>query len=508
MRTNVLTCVLRSWGLWGCILTSGCTASADDVHPPQDQLFFPTGLAVAPDGSVLFAANSNSELQYDSGSISVIDLDAVEAVINAWSPIPNPACNVPLPPGMPPRTYCMPNAGPCGAGPDHPKSGPDPNHRETLICDPSPAPKGAGFLRKDAGVRIGNFATDIAVQNFGDKVRVVAPTRGDPSIAWADYDVKTGILSCTGSGTFALCDDAHRLANVASDPDLPPIPEEPFGVFADPGPPGQDNTYPDGFAVVTHLTTGAVTLINSPGNGNAQVADVKYNQFALDPTTGLRGATGVAGRPQGVDGEIVYVGSRSEARIQTFTVGRPVNNTPPYLLANDFFFLDAVGTSTGGSTDTRGMQFSQSGDRMYVVNRSPPTLQIFDTSIGPSGFPRNAAIGASDICRQASTLAVLDAGAGERAYVTCFQDGQIYVVDPNGASQVEDIITVGRGPYSVVAATYQAKSPPGDPRPVTMARSLLFVSNFLEDTIAVIDVTPTLATQNRVVLRIGQPRTP
>jgi YVTN family beta-propeller protein len=150
------------------------------------------------------------------------------------------------------------------------------------------------------------------------------------------------------------------------------------------------------------------------------------------------------------------------------------------------------------------MQFSQSGDRMYVVNRSPPSLQIFDTSIGPSGFPRNAAIGASDICREASTLAVLDAGAGagERAYVTCFQDGEIYVVDPNGSSQVEDIITVGRGPYSVVAAQYAVTLPP------TNLRSLLFVSNFLEDTIAVIDVTPTLATQNRVVLRIGHPRTP
>jgi len=508
MRTNVLTCALRSWGLWGCILTSACTASAADVHPPQDRLFFPTGLAVAPDGSVLFAANSNSELRYDSGAISVIDLGTVESVIDAWSPIPNPACNVISPPA-----FCKPDAGTCKS---------DPDHRETLVCD------AVKFLRADAGVRIGNFATDLAVQDFsyldkdGNKVvkaRVVVPTRGDPSIAWADFDGEN--LSCTaGSTRFPLCDDAHRLANVGSDPDSPPIPEEPFGVFADPGPPGQDKTYPNGFAVMTHLTTGAVTLINSPGNADPQVkdapqvevADVKNNLFAID-ATGLRGATGVAGRKQGVDGEIVYVGSRSDARIQTFTVGRPVNNTPPYLLVDDFFFLDAVGASSGGSTDTRGMQFSQSGDRMYVVNRRPPTLQIFDTSIGPSGFPRNAATGASDICREASTLAVLDAGAGERAYVTCFQDGEIYVVDPNGSSQVEDIITVGRGPYSVVAATYQAKSPPGDPAPgasapVTMSRSLLFVSNYLEDTIAVVDVTPTLATRNRVVLRIGQPRAP
>jgi hypothetical protein len=36
----------------------------------------------------------------------------------------------------------------------------------------------------------------------------------------------------------------------------------------------------------------------------------------------------------------------------------------------------------------------------------------------------------------------------------------------------------------------------------------LFVSNFLEDTIAVIDIDPNSATRHRVVLRIGTPRAP
>jgi hypothetical protein len=297
--------------------------------------------------------------------------------------------------------------------------------------------------------------------------------------------------------------------------------EEPFGVFADAGPAGTDGTYAHGFAVVTHLTSGAVTLIDSPGNGDAHIADTELGVFAAD-VNGFRGATGVAGRTPGVDGDIIYVGSRSEDRIQTFTVGRPVNNAPPYLLPSDFFFLDAVGSNTGGSTDTRGMQFSPAvdpltkvplGDRLYVVNRRPPSLQIFDTSLDESGFPRNVASGASDICRQASTVTVFDADPdadpdpdpdpddreGERAYVTCFQDGQVYVVDPRGQSQVEDIITVGRGPYAVVGATL-----PAIPEPL----SLLFVSNFLEDTIAVIDVTPTSPNRNRVVLRIGTPRAP
>ena len=481
MRTAALTCVSRPGGivaflaaLGGCVLVSACTASAEDVRPPEDQLFFPSGLAVYPRGNVLFVANANSELRYDSGSIGVIDLKKVQNLIDRASD---------------PTTADL--LGSCSE---------DPDHRETLNCE-----QAGDFLTKGAGVRIGNFATDIALQDFETKVRLIVPTRGDPSIAWADYVDER--LTCTsGSAGFSLCDDAHRLATLQNDPANPPIPDEPFGVFADAGPAGADGSYDHGFAMVTHLTDSAVTLIDSPANGDAQIADVRRNLFAADPTTGLRGATGIAGRLQGVDNDaIVYVGSRTEDRIQTFTIGRPANNALPYLLPSEFFFLDVVGGNpgVGGSTDTRGMQFSPTGDRLYVVNRRPPSLSIIDTSIAPGqGTPSNVSSGASDICRQASTIKVFGAGEDERAYITCFQDGQIYVVDPRGQSQVEDIITVGRGPYSVTALTYPSTVPK------LPQRSLLFVSNFLEDTIAVVDVTPTSATRNRVVLRIGKPRAP
>ena len=102
-------------------------------------------------------------------------------------------------------------------------------------------------------------------------------------------------------------------------------------------------------------------------------------------------------------------------------------------------------------------------------------------------------IGGTDICRQASELAIMDPGDGERAYVTCFQDGQLYIIDPRGLSMVEDIVLVGRGPYSVVASLSHKK---------------VYVTNFLEDTIAVIDVSPTSKFRNRVVLRIGDVRAP
>lgn len=437
-------------------LVSGCTADSSEVRPDPDELFFPTGVVVAPDESVAFVTNANSELRFDSGAVQVFDLQVIDDVIRAWN-----------------TTGEFPLGDQNGDGEDDCEQ--DPDHSETLTCDEFL------FMRPGAGVRIGNFATDIALQDLmNGAYRVVVPTRGDPSIAWADWNGER--LLCGGSTDFSLCDDTHRLSYVHDDASLSGIPEEPFGVYADSA--GE-------FAVVTHLTSGAVTLIDSPRDGgNVQIADVLTGIFAADPTNGLRGATGVVGRPGSGPG-IVYVGSRTEDRIQTFTVGRPINDAPPFLLPGNWFFLDAVGGNTGSSNDTRGMTFSPDGERLYLVNRRPPSLQVFDTSLSPTGFPKNEAIGATDICRQASTVTVGGSGDGERAYVSCFQDGQIYVVDPRGSVTVEDIVLVGRGPYAVAAAR---------------TRNKVFVTNFLEDTIAVVDTQPGSPTLNRVVLRIGKAR--
>jgi YVTN family beta-propeller protein len=447
MRTAAASCASLALGF----LFAACTASGEDVRPPQDQLFFPSGLAAArqtDSAGVLFVANSNSELRYDSGAISVIDLGSIEQVLEPWLADRAP--------------------GSCT---------PDLDHRETLVCDESL------FINRGASVRIGNFATDIAVQDFSSQgvtqLRVIVPTRGDPSITWADYDGAR--LSCaSGTAAFAVCDAAHRLSTVRNDPNLP-ILDEPFAVFADAA---------NGFAVVTHLVDGAVTLIDAPREGFVQLSDVVRGIFLSDPAVSP-GATGVVGRAPGSPNNIVYVGSRTENRIQTFTVGRPVNEAAPYLLPGNYLLLDGVGAFSGNSFETRGMQFSPDGNRLYVTNRRPPTLQVIDTSLSPGGFPRNVPAGASDICRQASNLVVVDADDGERVYVTCFQDGEVYVIDARGQTQVEDIVTVGRGPYAIVASPDKKR---------------LFVSNFLEDTIAVIDIDPTSNFRNRVVLRIGEPR--
>jgi YVTN family beta-propeller protein len=462
----------------------GCTASAEEVRPPRDQLAFPTGMAVSPDEHSLFVVNANSELRFDSGSIGVIDLDQVEAVIASWA------------------------AGTIPSGYDCTQ---DHDHIETLQCQEQK------FFKTDSGVRVGNFATDLRVQDFSDggavNLRVFVPTRGDPSVAWADYDGDR--LRCNSSSeSYPLCDDAHRLTSLDNDPDLAALPNEPFSMFTHviPTYDSAGNRLADrGFAMVAHLATGSVTLIDSPADSaKVRIVDMVNNVFLPDVITGtgLRGAATMAGRPMptvappppvpAVPDELVYVASSSEDRVQTFTVAQR-DGSAAFLLPGSFFFLNAVGNGAGNSNDTRGISFSASGDRLYLVNRLAPSVQVYDTSITASGIPRNTPLGSSDVCRQASTLAVADLGAavGDRVYVTCFQDGQVYVVDPTGQSHVEDIISVGRGPFA--AAVITGKNLPG-------GQQQLLVSNFLEDTIAVIDLSLNSPKRNRVVLRIGTPR--
>jgi hypothetical protein len=442
------------------IALAACTASGDEVRPDDDKFFFPTGSAISPDDGYLFVANANSDLTFDSGAISVLGLQPVDRVIDEWI-----------------GDSMRPPVVPAGCSPDT-------NFTETLVCE---APLFLSETR-EAGVRIGNFATEVSVQDLGGgALRLIVPTRGDPSIAWADWDGSR--LSCNSNGaTFELCDDPHRLSFVLNDADLAAIPDEPFGVFADTG--GE-------FAIVTHLTsrdTGEVTLIDSPKQGPARVTDIERGVFAADTQTGYRSATGVVGRTPTAAGDVIYVGSRTEDRIQMFTVGRPVNGAPAFLLSGNWFFT--------GATDTRGMAFSADGNQLYLVSRRPPVLQIWDTSMDETGFPANTLTGEVDICRQASTVATAQTARGPRVYVTCFQDGQVYVVDPTSSGRTEDIITVGRGPYSVVAGH---SDPDVDD---ATHRRRLYITNFLEHTVAVVDIDPASKFYNRVVLRIGVPKVP
>jgi YVTN family beta-propeller protein len=429
-------------------VAAGCTASSEEVRPPADQIFFPTGIALTPDASTLFVGSANSDLRFDSGTIVAFSVAQVAEVVRAWR---------------------ADGTRPAGCAIDQ-------NALEALECDE------AIFLHDDAGnprpgaaVRVGNFGSGLAVQDTGGgNARVIAPVRGDPSITWIDWNGADHTLACGGGEGLPLCDDAHRLTRIQDDE---VIADEPYGAYADSA--GE-------FAIVTHLTSGTITLVDSPRAGTPTLVDSLSGLFDTD-LDGARGASGVAAR----DG-IVYVTSRTDPRVHLVTIARPAAQMP-FMVPSSYFFLRGVGgtgAQAGDSGDSRGIAFGAGGNRAYVAVRAPATLQAYDTSLDAQGAPKNQLIGATDTCRQASTVVVGDLGGqvGERVFVACYQSGEVYVIDARQGLRVESVITVGRGPYGMALAS---------------AEKLLFVTNFLEDSVAVVDADPASPTAYHVILRLG-----
>src|ERR1700712_4042848 len=56
---------------------SSCTFNKQGVPPPANQLFYPGAIAVDPgNGQWLYVANSNADLRYNDGTLTVVDLNA------------------------------------------------------------------------------------------------------------------------------------------------------------------------------------------------------------------------------------------------------------------------------------------------------------------------------------------------------------------------------------------------------------------------------------------------
>lgn len=435
-------------------LLAGCPAGGEDLQPPRDSLIYPTGLAISPDGARLFAVNANSDLRWSSGSVLVADLDAIDELVREWLALP-------LGPDR-----CQGQAGPlsragCECDPDRPA---------ILSCAQSLV------FDRDAGVRIGNFATDIAVQDLDNgEARLFVPVRGDPSVTWVEY--AGGALACDGTGEgFPLCDDDRVLA-FAGDPGRS-LRGEPFEVFVDSA---------QQFAMVTHLQSAAVSLITSlPGSAPALVDDIS-NLFSAN-SLGFQAAIGVAGRPvpagdgAAAEPSLVYVTSRTDSRVQMLSVAPARGELPARLLPAGQFFLDSVSPSS----DSRGITFDATGTRAYVANRLPPMLHVMDTSTSAAGTPRNESYANVELCRDPANLVAGDAGAGTRVYVSCFPEGQVWAIDPE-AGVVEAIFTTGAGPHALV---------------MDEPRKRLYVANFLDHSLAVIELDPASPARDQVVLRL------
>jgi DNA-binding beta-propeller fold protein YncE len=439
----------------------------------MQQFFFPAGLAVDPAGDVAYVTNANGVLRFDGGSVAAVRLRGCVAGAEG---------------------RCALDALDAFRGGDRALCEADAIDPRLGNCDETP------FHLSGGVVEIGNFAGPPIVQSIPGAApgspsrRLLIPVRGDPSITWVDvvHDTSdSATLRCEGESvaipgtagaagtTLVRCTGANRMSRYCSngartcDPSLElSLPTEPFGVAL-------DATL--GFLFVTHLSRGEVTLVDvrNPAGQSPAVVDVRTGLFDAD-ATGLSGAFSIAPRKSGDVGGLVYVTSRNASRIATVTVSGDRLGSGPT------FTMDALNRGT----DNRGVVFAPDGSFAYILSRSPASLAVVDTRLRPDGRPANQVVDVVNVCSEPSQLAARVTAAGLRLYIVCFAAGEVWAMDA-ATRRVLEVIRVGRGPNAVAFSE--------------TAPARLLVSNFNENTIAVVDAVLGSPTEHLVLGRIGLP---
>lgn len=516
---------------WAASTTSACFDPDDGREPPLDRIYFPSAIALSPDGNRLYIANSDWDLQFNAGSVQVYDAARLRSLLPTYCDSDAECSAVggrcDLTPSADesgveraPTHWCLPTAGddPCGGLGLQTAA-----QRSTSpgLCAPINN-RGEGLLLDS--VRVGAFATDLLYRpNPAGGGRLFVPIRSDATLHWMDVAGDApgsgAELDC-GQGTSGECDDRHRRGDAANEatPDGDELPIEPFGIDAS----------EDGSAiVVTHQTEGRVSLfVNDWANADAGPA-LSYILSGLPlrpvlvraiPVPEIARRDRLAARTLGYRPGF-WLGFRGTPFIQLLRYFDAVDapDGVPFL---ETAFADRVNTTA--TSDIRGIAVDAStrtaceagcGDDLACLAQcSGIALDVFLSNAVPSSL----LIGHSTSMRRASApndrLEVTDAVAidpgpsrtvvgtiiderGERqrrVFVTSFDARAVTIYDP-AAGAVEARVLTGRGPAAIA---------------IDADNALAYVAHFTDSYVGIIDLDRRHATYGSIVRALGRPTPP
>ena len=535
-----------------------CYSGGRGKPPPPSTFYFPTGLEVSPDAPVLYAANSDFDLQWNGGTLQSYDLsqlrrDAAALITANLSGTP-PSSPIPF---IDPSSWHLN----CQLG------SPPPGVPLGQAC--SPPVDSAKYFRHS--VTIGAFANDAQISVFEPKTvrRLFVPVGGDESLTWADVGAGADptnpndafAISC-GQGSDGRCDASHRVGNEpnqAGDARQVTMPDGPFGIAQT----------MDGTAIaLTHVTAQATSLLTtglggSPPRPPAMKFVLTGQEAGATFVAPPAGGTGIAAVPHDPDGpeppcELVGMPPcvrpafletyRSAAEIDLFRYYDDDGTGQPFIQRERVFPL----TANAGGTDSRGIVMDptpsiackaqglldpaacamQYPPRVFFASRSPPALVIghIGDFLGDTGtYDPDALVITGNVPLPSPTgagpskvyLAPIVNQAGQfelRVFVTIFDANQIAIYDPNaGGAAAVTLINVGPGP-SVMAfdnfslddvgrqAMVGAPDKNGN-RPYRFA----YVASFTQSYVQMIDLDnsqPNAETFEQVVFTLGLPTLP
>lgn len=469
---------------------SGCGYGESGVPPPSDQIFLPAALLADPGGEWLYVVNSNSDLRYNAGTLVAIDLAKVSedrAGSGApWGECPSSRF---VPGKRDPERFC------CR----------DRFDARILNCNER------GYIDAGSTVRIGSFGGSMAQQTYerdGETVRrLFVAVRGEPSITYVDATFPAAGqigLRCTGEPQSAGqapnmdCSDAWKIRTTTVAGADRPLPEEPHSLAVDDAL-GALYVGHLGSPVGAQVDVGGVSVIDvcAPERERPRLADVNR---ALFPGARFQGITSLTLAEPGNPNAPIFATARFTSEVLELTprgfegascaAGRDIG-----VVAGNRFVSAAF---LPAGVDLRGFLLSPDGQRGYILHRrgsvaDPSALVVIDRRPDSRGAPVNRPTDVIEVCGGPTEMVWHDAGRGPRIFVTCFEGGQIYVIDPS-LPAVEGVVDVGRGPSRMVFPPSRVGQP-----------SVSYVAGFADSNIAVIDLQPGSPTEYRVVQRIGFP---
>jgi DNA-binding beta-propeller fold protein YncE len=517
----------------GCVAASGCFKPDDGREPPLDRIYFPTGIALSPDGNRLYVANSDWDLQFNAGSVQVYDAARLRALLPTY-------CES--------DAECSATGGRCDASPSTDASGIDraPTHwclapgsddpcaglgqqtaaqRTTAPGLCAPIDNRSPDLLLDS-VNVGAFATDLLYRanQAGSGGRLFVPVRSDATLHWMDVagDAPgSGPEIDCGQGASGECDDRHRRGDSRSEetPAGEELPIEPFGIDAS----------EDGRAiVVSHQTEGRVSLFVNDWEDADTGPSLSYVLEGLPSRPVLVSAIPVP--------EVARLDRLNSTRALGYRPGFWVGfrGTPFVQLVRYFDAVDAPDglpfletafadrVNTTAVSDIRGIAVDASarkaceagcgGERGCLEQCSGVSLDVYLSNTVPASL----LIGHSTSIRRASVpndrLEVSDAVAidpgpsrtvvgdviderGERqrrVFVTSFDARSVSIYDP-AAQAVERRVLTGRGPTALAI----------DPQ-----NAIAYVAHFTDSYVGIIDLDRRHATYGTMVRAVGRPTAP
>jgi hypothetical protein len=367
-----------------------CGSEVPGIDPPASQIRFPVSIRlVPPDDRYLLVANANYDLQFNGGTVTVVDTitgavepqhtvrinsfpgqlalrsDGKRAFVASRNPV------------IPARDF--EGQQPLPAGPHLNVIDVDTSATRFLRCTDDPVPQGK-IPRCN-----GRYVTQIGLNPYGLLLREPGP-------------VPVGCGGATESRSESLLVAHVNTSNYATP------------------------------------TNGILSVLESTRTPEHPEGVLPYQVTSTFVTAA--GANGLAEHP--LTGTI-YLSSRYDANVSLLRVqGTRVQTLGTITVRN-----------AHQGIDSRGIAFNPSGTRAYIANRSTPSVLIYDVSCGPQGRELNQLVSIIDVGVDPGAVAYLQRDNGEdRVYVTCATTMEVYVIDPF-LNRVDTIIEVGEGAYDI-----------------------------------------------------------